>query len=261
MRKNSVSEKSEEKIIDLRTRRAKKRKNNKWKILSLLLCLTIMAVMLSPFFNIKWFDVSGNELVSASQIKNATGVTLGHNMFKINIKKTKNLIKKIPYIEDVNIYRKLPDGIRIKVTEREKFGYIRLESGDIIIDKDGRVLELAGKDYDYTSLVEVKGFNPGKLKAGDYIGKNYEENVTMAYTLWDKLREIEIEDRVSTINVKNVNYISMIFDNDKNIIIGDTYRLDYKLAMLQSAIASLSPSDKGTLDLREEGEALFTPKD
>ena len=83
----------------------------------------------------------------------------------------------------------------------------------------------------------------------------------MAAELWDKLTEIEIEDRVSSINVKNVNYISMVFDNDKNIIVGDTYRLDYKLAMLQSAIASLSPSDVGTLDLREEGEALFTPKE
>lgn len=261
MKKNSVSEKNEEKIIDLRTRRAKRKKNSKWKILILLATVAVLSVMLSPFFNVKWFDVYGNNTVPPAQIKSATGVAVGQNMFKINIKKSKNLIKKIPYIDEVNIYRKLPDGIRIKVTEREKFAYIKLSSGDLVIDKTGRVLELAGKDYDFSGLVEVKGFNPGKLKAGDFVGKNYEENVKMAYELWDKLREMEIEDRVSSINVKNVNYISMIFDNDKNIIVGDTYRLDYKLAMLQSAIASLSPSDVGTLDLRVEGEALFTPKE
>ena len=61
--------------------------------------------------------------------------------------------------------------------------------------------------------------------------------------------------------MKNTKNISMIFDNDKEVIFGNTYRMEYKIAMLESALASLAPSEKGTIDLTVEGQALFTPKE
>jgi len=258
------SENGDEKVIDLQSRRQTrkvKKKKSKRKMIVLLMFLTLIAVLMSPYFNIRWFDVKGNNVVASSQIKSASNIALGQNMFRVNIKKSKDLIRKIPYIKDVNIYRHLKGGIIIKVTEREAFAYIKNATGDLVIDKEGRVLEIAGKDYDYTALLEITGLKCGNLKPGSNIGNNYAENLKIAVEVWDRLKENEIDDRVSSINIKSTKNISLLFDNDKEVVFGDTYRMEYKLAMLESALASLAPSEKGTIDLTVEGQALFTPKE
>jgi cell division protein FtsQ len=259
MDKRVREENYEDKIIDLRRKRQEKKKKSKWKAIVFLVVITIIAVMLSPYFKIKWFDVQGNVVVADRTIKSATGVALGENLFSINIKKVKNNVRKIPFIKDAKIFRNLSGGIVIKVEEREKFGYIKMATGDLVIDKTGRVLDIAGKEYDYTNLVEIAGLKPGKLKPGDFINQNYSQNIAVAVEIWDKIVKNEMDERVTSLNVKNYNNVTMLIDGDKNVIVGDTYRIDYKLAMLESAIASLAPSDKGTLDISKEGEALFSP--
>ncbi len=253
-----------EKIIDLqekRKTREKKRKHTKRKALIVLVFLAILVILMSPYFNVKWFDVRGNVKVTPYQIKSASNIVLNQNMFRVNIKKSKKLIKEIPYVQDAKIYRHLKGGIIISVTEREAFGYIKSATGDLIIDREGRVLEIAGKDYEYGSLTEIAGLKCGNLKPGTFIGENLKENLNLASEIYSKLQENKIEDRVNVINVKDSNNIILTVDGSKNVLLGNIYRIEYKLAMLETAIASLAPSEKGTIDLRTEGEALFTPSE
>ncbi|MBO5453946.1 MAG: FtsQ-type POTRA domain-containing protein [Clostridia bacterium] len=255
---------NEEKIIDLQSRRKsreKKKKHSKRRTLIILFFLAVIAVLMSPYFNVKWFDIKGMGVVAPTQIKSASGIALGQNMFRVNIKKCKDSIRKIPYIDDAKIYRHPKGGIIISVTERTPFGYIKNATGDLIIDKEGRVLEVAGKNYDYNGIVEIAGIKAGNLKAGTYLGENFSENLKLAVEIRSKLEENKIEDRVSSINVKNKNSITLVVDNDKTVLLGNVYRIEYKLAMLESAIASIAPSEKGTIDLRTEGQALFTPSE
>jgi cell division protein FtsQ len=109
MKKQNREESYEEKIIDLRRKRQEKKKKSKWKAIIFLIIITIIAVMLSPYFKIKWFDVEGNSVVADRTIKSATGVAVGENLFSINIKKAKNNVRKIPFIKDAKIFRNLSE--------------------------------------------------------------------------------------------------------------------------------------------------------
>ena len=252
------------KIIDLqekRRNREKKKKHTKIKALIILIFLTILVILMSPYFNVKWFDIKGNVKTLPSQIKSASDIVLNQNMFRVNIKKSKKLIKELPYIQDAKIYRHPKGGIIISVTEREAFGYIKSVTGDMIIDREGRVLEVAGKDYEYGNLTEIAGLKCGNLKPGTFIGENLKENLALAVEIYKNLEEHKIEERVKSINVKNINNVVLNIDGSKDVLLGNVYRIEYKLAMLESAIASISPSEKGTIDLRTEGEALFTPSE
>ena len=213
--------------------------------------------MLTPIFNAKWIDIKGAEKVSGGEIRSAISYYQGINIFKINLPKAEKKLLAIPYVETASVHRKLPDGIRVEITERIPVAYMKFGGGFMLCDKTGRLLEQVKEISG--SYAEITGAPTDGLKAGQNIGDKSEEALQAFTVLYEKLNEYEIFDRVSRIDVKNPDSLSFMFDGNKTVVIGDGYRLDYKLMMLQAAIEDLAPSEKGMITLTVEGKAIFTP--
>lgn len=89
----------------------KKKKNRgkiiKWVILTILTIGAIALFLLSDLFNIKEIKVVNNNKISEQMIINLSELKTNENMFKfLKIKVVEN-IKTNPYIETVEIHRKL----------------------------------------------------------------------------------------------------------------------------------------------------------
>jgi hypothetical protein len=54
------------------------------------------------------------------------------------------LREEYPYIDNIEIQIVFPSCVRIKVTERQKIGYIKIPDGYAVIDMNGYVVELSG---------------------------------------------------------------------------------------------------------------------
>ena len=250
-----------------RKRRSKKiirmkRKNSKVATFSgflLLVIVTLFILMLTPFFNIKWIDIKGAEKITSGQIKTAISYSQGTNLFKINLKKSEENLEALPYVKDAEVKRKFPDGVRVYITERTPVAYIEFGGAFVLIDSEGRMLEQVSEKPDKIPAV-LKAPVEG-LKVGQYLKDKSEEASQAFVVLYEKLNEYQLYERVSGINVGTADSISFAFDGNKNVIIGDGYRLDYKLMMLQAAIDGLAPSESGTITLTVEGKAIFTPKE
>lgn len=88
-------------------RKENKGKIIKWTSLVILIVGAIIIFLLSDLFNIKEIKVLDNNKISAQEIINLSGLRINENMFKfLKIKVTED-IKTNPYIESVNIHRKL----------------------------------------------------------------------------------------------------------------------------------------------------------
>ena len=251
---NGEKRKRKKKIVRFR------RKNSRvYKIggFVLLVVVTLFILMLTPIFNAKWIDIKGNEKVSGGEIKTAISYYQGMNIFRLNLPKAEKNLLKIPYVETAEVHRKLPDGIRVTITERVPVAYIKTGGSFMLCDKTGRILEQVKKIE--TPLAQIIGAPTDGLKVGQNLGDKSEE-AQRAYTvLYEKLNEYQLFDRVSGIDVKNPYLLSFMFDGNKTVVIGDGYRLDYKFMMLQATIEDLAPSEKGTINLTVEGKAIFTP--
>ncbi|MBQ7039329.1 MAG: FtsQ-type POTRA domain-containing protein [Clostridia bacterium] len=237
-----------------------KRKNNRvYKIggFVLLVVVTLFVLMLTPLFNAKWIDIQGAQRVAFSEIENTISYKQGINIFRLNLSKAEKKLLDIPYIETASVHRKLPDGIRVKITERTPVAYIEYGGTYALCDKTGRLLEQI-KDKPL-NLAQLTGAPTEGLKIGQSIGDKSEAALNAFTVLYDKLIEYQIYERVTGIDVKNTDNLSFMFDGNKKVVIGDGYRLDYKMMMLQATIEDLAPSEEGTITLTVEGKAIFTP--
>lgn len=248
--------KRKKKIVRLR-----RRNNRVYKIggFVMLVVVTLFILMLTPLFNSKWIDIKGTEKISGGEIRNAISYQQGMNIFKLNLPRAEKKLLAIPYVESAEVHRKLPDGIRVTITERKPIAYIKYGGGFVLVDKTGRLLEQV---KELTSpLAEVSGTPTDGLKIGQNLGDKSEAALQAFTVLYEKLNEYQIFERVSLMDVKNPDSLSFMFDGNKNVVIGDGYRLDYKLMMLQAAIEDLAPSEKGVITLTVEGKAIFTPSE
>ncbi len=93
-------------------------------------------VTTSPRFAITAITVEGNHRVSADQIRTATGLALGDNVFAAQLDRAATGVRTNPWIADVDIHRVLPHTIVVEVHEREAAAVVEL--GELyLVDGDG----------------------------------------------------------------------------------------------------------------------------
>lgn len=79
----------------------------KWTSLFMLIIGGIALFLLSDLFNIKEIKVLNNNKITSLEIKNLSGLQINQNMFKFLDIGVAEKIKQNPYIESVDIRRKL----------------------------------------------------------------------------------------------------------------------------------------------------------
>jgi cell division septal protein FtsQ len=130
----------------------------------ILFCALAYVFLFSSWFKIGEIMIEGNSLLSKELVKES--IPIGQNIFLLNIDKTRTtLLKRFPEIKSVEIYRGIPNAIKIVLLERE--GKIRWQSGDSVylISDQGEVVRKIigdeGKDspkiIDKTNLPVVPG--------------------------------------------------------------------------------------------------------
>jgi len=78
----------------------------------------------SNFCNIKEVIVKGNDCLSEDEIFCKCGIQLGENIFKLDLKKSKDSLIQEPRIKEVEIKRVIPNKIIISVKERKAAAFV-----------------------------------------------------------------------------------------------------------------------------------------
>jgi hypothetical protein len=107
-------------------------------IAGLLLFAGYRAAASASFFHARNIDVSGTAHVSQKQITDvvldkvsATGV------WRADLDAISRELKKVPWVKDAVVSRVLPDGLRVRVTEREQRAVVRTSAGKFVwVDED-----------------------------------------------------------------------------------------------------------------------------
>ena len=109
-------------LSQIRRAKRERRKKRKRAVLIAMLMLGICVGMLfTPLFNLKEIDIEGNSRVDAKTIIDASGFTLGENIFKFSLPKAGEAIASIPYINTIELQRKLPGKIEINGKNIKKY--------------------------------------------------------------------------------------------------------------------------------------------
>lgn len=128
-----------------RRRRRKRHKSN--RILYYILVLLILAIVgvtlsLTVFFKITAITVKGVNKYPVEAIQQLTGISVGDNLFRADLKTAKAKIMELPYVEEVTLKRTYPPVIVVEVTQAKPVAALEEANGGYtLISADGRILE------------------------------------------------------------------------------------------------------------------------
>ena len=208
------------------------------KVLTLIIVIIGVSiyVALSPLFNIKEINVTGNSKLSKEEIISLSELKTDENTFKVSKKNIKNKVKANAYIENVKIRRKLPDKVEIIVVERVATYMIPFANSYIYINNQGYMLEITSQKAEMPAIV---GISTPEEELHEGQGLISEDLVKLGEVLqiMESANANELVDLITKIDISNrQDYILTLEKEKKAIHLGDVSNLSTKMAYVKKIL-------------------------
>ncbi len=218
--------------------RKKKKIKRIIKLITLLMIIIggIVFALVSPIFNIKEIYVVKNEQISSDTIVSLSQLKIGQNIFKYSSKKVEKEIKANPYIESVNIKRKLPDKIEITVKERQKNYNVEFLNGYAYINNQGYILEISEQKLEMP-IVQGISTEEEKIAEGNRLNEQDLSRLEVIIQIMNICETYDLDKKVSKIDISDKNnYIIHMEEEKKTIYIGDENNLSNKMLYIPTIL-------------------------
>ena len=219
-------------------------------ILTIIVILGIFSVLaFTVFFKIDEVTVEGKTRYADEEIIKASQINTGDNLLLFNTgKAADNIMNTFPYIETVDVEKKLFNSINIKVTQAKPAKIVENEGKYVVLSKKGKIIEINDKKkYDVPAIYGAKLKNvklSSKVNFKDENLKKYLDKVLNALDENDMIKE------VSTVDISDTSGIKIIKKNGFRIIIGNFENVDYKIKTAAYIIKNnVKANAMGTLDV------------
>lgn len=226
------------------------------KAINVAICAAIIAVVLitgvvlslTVLFKSEKIEVEGATRYTQQQVVDASGLTLGENLF-LSDKKTggERIEEKLPYVEKAEVSIKIPDTIVVTITEAKPAYLIAQGKEFVVISTQGRVLERVSKNT-YDAPV-IKGCEITETKVGKTAQIKNKQVLSILNTITKALQKNKFGG-VKEIDVTDTANITLNYSDRIKIILGTPDDVDYKIRTAQTIIAEkLAKTDMGVLDV------------
>ncbi len=232
-------------------------------IVTLVILIGICAVLsLTVFFKIDNIEVEGKTRYNSEDIIASSFINKGDNLILCNTSEGEKQIEKdFPYIEEVNIQKKLFNKIIINVTEAKPASIIESNGQYVVLSKSGKIIEIdKEKKYNIPTILgakleDIKLSSDIKFKDKN-VSKHIEEIISAVNS--NSIKNIEM------IDISNLSKVTLISKSGFKIIIGTPENVEYKLKTAKAIMSKkIENTDKGTLDVSlasaDGGKSYFSP--
>ena len=238
--------------------------------------ITVFAVVaalvlgLSVFFKVETIQVSGAEVYSEWTIREASGLKEGDNLLTFSHARSAALIKaNLPYVDTVRFGIKLPDTVNIIVKEDEVVYAVKDQNGQWwMMNSSGRIVEMGdnSKASNNTQVLGVVLDNPvvderavamevvsmETVPEGEtvpIVTTTGAQRLTAALQILTALEENDIVGEAASVDVTRIEDIILWYGTRYQVNLGDSARLDYKIACMNDVILQMSDYQSGILDI------------
>lgn len=246
---------------------------NRNRLLVQLITVTAIVVALvmglSVFFKVEHITVSGANVYSEWSVREACGIDEGDNLLTFSHARAAALIKaNLPYVNTVRFGIKLPDTVNIIIDEADVVYAIKSNNGDWwLMNSNGRVVEQGNnaKASSHTQVLGVTLDNPAPDEKGIAteatpveteeggevvpVTTTGAQRLTAALQILKALEENDIVGSAASVDVSRIDDIILWYGTRYQVNLGDSSRLDYKIACMNDVILQMSDYQSGILDI------------
>lgn len=241
----------------------------------LLHIITVVAVVLaltfgmSIFFKVQTVTVAGTEKYSSWDVMQASGIQTGENLLAISKARISGRIRtELPYVKSVRVGITLPDTVNIEIVELDVYYSIQADDGSWwLLAADGKVLEKTtdAKRQEYTQILGLRITDPqpgmaavaaepepeGTLEDGQTVPVTVKgsERLQAAISVMTQLEANGIIGKIVSADFSDLSGVTLWYGQQYQVYVGDTSRLDYKLASMKAAVSQMNDYQTGELDV------------
>lgn len=229
-------------------------------VLSFLLCalLVFIVLFMTPLFKVRSITVSGNNVITLEEINQYIGDLKGENLLKVSRLDVEERLSKIAYIKDISINKNyFKTALNINILEREASGYLGFSGKYVLFDDECVILaETSEKPQNVPLIIGIN--DSENEKAGLNMS---EENIKIMIDCLKLMRELELLEKVDSLNLSDSAQIKFKYDNRLDVSCGGEIDLDRKLRLFEAMVNNnnLPDNAKGTVDLSVTGNARYIP--
>lgn len=246
-----------------RNKRNRRRRRGSFSFLYKVLCLVLItgaiAAAMAVFFKADNIEITGNDRYRTQEVLDASEVMIGDNLFFMNkYTVAEKISAALPYVESVQINRRLPDTLCIRVQEcvcnvalqHEGKAWIVCDSGKIVDSIDPEAAQ---------NCTQVTGVTLVDPQIGAVL--TADEQTQLAQTqLMEIIRHLRAKGMladVQEIHLEEASVITVRYLDRFNVEFLWGADFDYKLSFLQAVVRKMENNERGTLKLTRDGEARF----
>lgn len=158
-------------------------------------------VTASAFFDVKTIEIEGTTRLAKSDIEKIVGRhSEKAGVWNADLKQIREDVEKLPLVKSAVVSRRLPDSLRVIVTERAPRAVVRVNSGDYWADDDGVLLGAVQKT-DERPPFNLTGWDESKT---DKAMRDNRERVKIYLKMLDEWQSFELAKRVSTVDLTDL---------------------------------------------------------
>ena len=231
------------------------------RLVTMLVVVAVFVFGLAIFFKVTDIQVTGNNVYTAQEVVDASGIQMGDNLVTISKGSVVGkILAQLPFVEEISMERVLPGTVVIHVSESDVIYTVDGDDGaQWLMNGGGKILAKADAAADYPYLSGVTAEAP---EIGSQItSAEQSENLTAALELLPLLEETEYISQVTEIQVDKTYDIVVLYGDTYEIHLGGTEQLEYKMQYLAAILDEPQVAEGGIIDLslEESSVAVFKP--
>jgi len=242
-------------------RRRRSRSRGKAFALVLLLMAVFFLVGGGVFFRVRNVEVIGSDEYTAEEILESSGVNYGDNLLFVSRSRiSANLVSNLIYAESVQISRRLPGTLVIRINESIPVACV-YQGGWWLVDKNCRVLEKTNQ-AGLGDAIPITGLAIQTPEVGEILSMDGEEEVTaqLLGEFLSAILETGLRGEIRGINAEYLSNITFNYQDRLTVRLGSAIHAAEKLCLMLQALEQLEPDARGSLDLSREKEARYYPE-
>jgi cell division protein FtsQ len=179
------------------------------------LYLVYQAIFSASIFQLRSVDIAGTEHSSTEEIRSIVRRAAKASVWKADLETIKAELEKQGWVKTAIVSRVLPDGLRVRITERTPRAIVRMSNGRLMwVDEDAVILSTLRPSDQITSF-----FMRGWDESGTEISRKENQERIQKYIEmkreWDAAR---LSERVSEVNIIDVRDVrAQLSGNDSGI--------------------------------------------
>lgn len=170
----------------------------------------------ASFFQVRSVDVSGTSRVSAEEVKALVKrSTQSTGVWRTDLDALSRELERLPWVRRAIVSRVLPDGLRVRITEREQRAVVRTSEGRLVWVDDDAVTLGSLQANDKMPPFFIRGWDEATTDAARAENRRRVEKYLEMLGEWEKLG---LTERVSEVNLIDLSDVRVQLAGDDSRI-------------------------------------------